>query len=104
MDLPVLAEHHSRQVVAVDSEKGGRNGGGDPVRAFADIDPARPPAVLGDADSDAGSAEEARTRLGDQLQRVSRIARCIGDGSQDFGGGLLLQPRGFQLSLQPCGL
>ena len=49
--------------------------------------------------------EQALAGFEDRVEDRRRgIPRCVGDRAQDFGAGLLLHPRGFQLPLQPCGL
>ena len=104
VNLPVLGHHRARQVSAADPDTGPGIGRANTLGDGAHAVLLRELAAFGKLDRDAGRLEQARGRLGDQLQRPRGIPRCVGDRAEDFGAGLLLHPRGFQLPFQTRGL
>ena len=101
VDLPILGDHRARQVSAADLDIGSRICRANALRDSTNAVLPGELTALGELDRNAGRAKEARGGLGDLLQRARDIARCVGDGAQDFGARLLLHPRGFQLLSQP---
>src|SRR5437879_7207847 len=71
------------------------------MRAGTDADHPGPLVTASDIERDARSAEQARSGLGDLLQRALGIARRVGDGAQDFGAAGLTIAVSTQFAQEP---